>query len=544
MLSLKRTVAAIIVLCIVLGSLPAIVNADEISVYEQQTEEGAVDGEAGDEPVEEPDPAEIEISPESGPVGTKVYVTARNFEPDQTIEIYFSDITEPAKTWPTDSDGYLHTGFRVPEYPAGRFRVLANDGTNNLFVYFTLEPNIEVDVTSGFVGDELVVTGKGFGDDEDVSVYLEGVKMGSSATDVNGSFNATCVVPESSHGRHTIKAEDAADNYDTIDFVTRQSVTIEPSEGTPGTELVLSGHGFNADTDVAVEFGDEEIDIVHTGGDGAFTALVLAPGGASGVYEVRADDGEVRDYAQFTLTSSAGLSAAGDTIGSLLTVSGTGFMPNGDVTVNYDSRQVGESKAGPTGSFSITFPVPASVHGEHEVTVTDGTNAASMPFVVESSPPVAPAVLSPSDGSKAGGKIYFDWEDVVDPSGVMYQLEIAGDPDFTEIVVTEMALLTSEYLLSEDAELPRTGKDGAYYWRVKATDRASNASEWSTPRSFQVGFVFEMPSWATYALIGIGMLLAICIVLWILKAVLGRGRHMEDEEMVPDDAEFGMDDVF
>lgn len=523
MRSLRRAFAAIIVLCIVLGSLPAIVRADEL-------------------PADEPDPAEVEISPENGPVGTKVYVTARNFEPDQTIEVYFSDITEPVKTWPTDSDGYLHTGFRVPEYPAGRFRVLANDGTNNLFVYFTLEPNVEVDVTSGFVGDEVVVTGTGFADDEDVTLYLHGTEMGSSTTDANGSFNATCTIPESSHGRQTIKAEDAADNYDTIDFVTRQSVTIEPAEGTPGTELVLSGHGFNADADVAIEFGDEEIDIVHTGADGAFTALVLAPGGASGVYEVRADDGEVRDYAQFTLTSTAGLSAAGDTIGSLLTVSGTGFMPNGDVTVTYDSSQVAESKAGPTGSFSMTFPVPASMHGDHEIAVTDGTNAATMPFVVESSPPSVPMVLSPSDGSKAGGQIYFDWEDVADPSGVMYQLEIAGDLEFTEVVVTQPALLASEYMLSEDVGLPRTGKDGAYYWRVKAVDRASNASAWSTPRSFQVGFVFEMPTWATYALIGIGALLVLCLVLWLLKSVVGGGRS--DEDMMPDDAEFGVDDVF
>jgi len=543
MLSLRRAFAAAIVLCIVLGSLPAIVHAEEIPVDEQQNDEETADEGVGDDPIEEPDPPEVEISPENGPVGTKVYVTARNFEPDQTVEIYFSDITEPVKTWPTDSDGYLHTGFRVPEYPAGRFRVLANDGTNNLFVYFTLEPCIEVDVTSGFVGDEVQVTGTGFADDEDVAVYLEGVEIGSSATDVNGSFNATCVICESAHGRHTIKAEDAADNYDTFDFVTRQSVTIDPAEGTPGTELVLSGHGFNADTDVAIEFGEEEIDIVHTGGDGAFTALVLAPGGASGVYEVRADDGEVRDYAQFTLTSSAGLSAAGDTIGSLLTVSGTGFMPNGDVTVRYDSSQVGESKAGPTGAFSITFPVPSSMHGDHEVTVTDGTNAAAMPFVVESSPPATPAVLSPSDGSKAGGQIYFDWEDVVDPSGVMYQLEIASDPDFVDIVVTELALLSSDYLLTEDAELPRTGKDGAYYWRVKAVDRASNASAWSGSRSFQVGFVFEMPTWATYSLMGIGSLLVLCAVLWVLKSALAR-RKATDDEAMPDDAEFGMDDMF
>ena len=244
------------------------------------------------------DPPDLEISPDSGTVGTKVYVTIKNFEPDQTVEVYFSDITEPVKTWPTDSDGYVHTGFKVPEYPAGRFRVLANDGTNNIFVYFTLEPVVSISETSGCVGSELVVEGKGFADDEDVTVSIDGSSMGTTSTDSSGSFNATCVVPGCGHGRQTIRAEDGADNYDTVDFVVRQSLSIEPVEGTPGTELSLTGNGFNADTDVSIMFGEEEVDVVHTGHDGSFTAAVVVPGGASGTYQVKADDGRVREYAE------------------------------------------------------------------------------------------------------------------------------------------------------------------------------------------------------------------------------------------------------
>jgi len=526
MRNLGRLFAIGMIVCLLFGAIPGALRADELP---------------GDEPEEETNPAEVEISPDTGPVGTKVYVTIENFEPDQTVEVYFSDITDPVKTWPTDGDGYMHTGFRVPEYPAGRFRVLVNDGTNNIFVYFTLEPNIEVGVTSGFVGDEVEVSGKGFTDDEDVTIYLDNVEMGSSVSDTNGSFNATCVIPESSHGRHTIKAEDAADAVDTVDFVTRQSVVIEPHEGTPGTEVTITGSGFNADTDVAISFGDEEIDVVHTANDGAFTALVLVPGGASGEYEVKADDGEARDYDHFTLVSAASLSANSDTVGALLTVSGTGFLPLSDATVTYDGSQVAAAKTDSSGSFSITFAAPRSLHGEHEVVVSDGVNASAMPFVMESSAPACPLMLSPMDATKGGKQIYFDWEEVIDPSGLVYMFQIATDEAFTQPILTENALLSSEFLLTEEHSLARSGKDTSYYWRVRAVDFAGNESTWSPPRSFQIGFVFEMPTWALYSLIGIGSLLALFVAVWFMRSAFG-GHGPTDEEAA--DGEFSMDDMF
>ena len=527
MRNLSRLFAVSLIVCLLLGAIPGMIRADE-------------DPPEGDTEEEETNPAHVEISPDTGPVDTKVYVTIENFEPDQTVEVYFSDITDPVKTWPTDSDGYMHTGFRVPEYPAGRFRVTFNDGTNNMFVYFTLEPQIEVGATSGYVGDEVEVTGYGFTDDEEVTVYLDNVEMGSSVSGAQGTFTATCIIPPSSHGRHTIKAEDAADAIDTVDFITRQSVSIEPQEGTPSTELTFTGSGFNSDTDVSISFGNEEIDVVHTARDGGFIAVMLVPGGASGEYEVKADDGEARDYAHFTLVSDAALTANSDTVGALITVSGTGFLPLSETVVTYDGSQVATARTDASGGFSATFPAPRSMHGEHEVVVSDDVTAKSLPFVMESSAPGCPMLLGPMDGTKGGKQIYFDWEDVPDPSGLIYMLQIATDDAFSEPVLTEGTLLSSEFLLTEEHSLPRSGKDTAYFWRVKAVDFAGNESTWSPPRTFQIGFAFEMPTWALYSLIGIGVLLALFLASWFLRSAFG---HHTVEEDMPDE-EFSMDDGF
>ncbi len=529
----SRALAIFLLFAFLLSCLPAVTRADDGS-----SDMTSDDGDDVGVEIERP---ELELSSDCGTVGTKVYVTIHGFTANESVEVYFSDITEPVKTWPTDDYGYLKTGFRVPEYPAGRYRIVANDGTNNLHLFFELESEITVDKTSGYVGESVTVTGTGFCDDDEVKLYLDGGLMGEAETDAQGSFCAICTVPESSNGTHIIKAEDLADNYATTEFDTGQAICIEPAEGAPTTELLVSGSGFNASTSVAISFGDQEIGIAHTGSDGSFSASLTVPGGASGVYEVKADDGDVRDYASFTLSSVARLSVGGDFVGAQLGITGNGFLPDSDIAVTYDGRQVARSSAGGTGAFTITFPAPAGSHGEHTVSVTDGVNSATMTFTMESTPPSPPFVITPSDGGKLAKQLYFDWEDVPDPSGTMYQFEMATDAQFADVVLSERALLTSEYMLTGDTPLVGGVRGGGYYWRVKAVDFAGNESQWSTTRYLEAGFTFEMPSWALFSLIAIGAVFALFLVGWFLRTSTGR-RHGDDVGMP--DSELGVDDVF
>jgi hypothetical protein len=533
MRSAYRVVAIFLLLTFLLSCLPAVTKADEMPADVTSDDESEVEIET-----ERP---ELELSSAHGTVGTKVYVTIHGFIPNQSVEIYFSDITEPVKTWPADEYGYLKTGFRVPEYPAGRYRVVANDGTNNLHLFFELESQITVDKSSGLVGDAVSITGMGFSDDDEVKLYLDSTLIGTTATDAQGSFVAACTIPESGNGVHILKAEDAADNLDTVGFDTRQSIKIQPEEGTPGTEFVVTGSGFHAGASVSISLGDKEIGVVHSGDNGSFMAPVVVPGGASGVYEVKADDGDVRDYAGFTLTSAAGLSASGDYVGAQLAVTGNGFLPDSVVVVAYDGISIADSVVGGGGSFTITFLAPRSKRGEHIVTATDGLNTATMTFTMESSAPASPVVLSPSDGCTTGKRLFFDWDDVRDPSGTLYQFEIAADAEFTDIVVSERALLVSEYLLTEETPLPRMGNGGAYYWRVKAVDFAGNEGPWSGVRSLRVGFTFEMPTWAILSIIAIVVLFALFVVGWFVRSASGR-RHGGASENP--EGELGVDDIF
>jgi len=137
---------------------------------------------------------------------------------------------------------------------------------------------------------------------------------------------------------------------------------------------------------------------------------------------------------------------------------------------------------------------------------------------MESDPPPIPAPALPEEGINAEAQAHFDWEDVSDPSGVTYALQVASDNKFTEasIVLKKEGLTESEYTLAKEEKLKSVKKEASYYWRVKAIDGAANESSWSTPGSFYVGFQWpELKGWLLYTLMGIGVIVVLFLGFWL-----------------------------
>ncbi len=79
----------------------------------------------------------------------------------------------------------------------------------------------------------------------------------------------------------------------------------------------------------------------------------------------------------------------------------------------------------------------------------------------------------------------FKWTGATDPSGVYYDLQVASDSNFKNIVIEHLALTSSEYKSTDAEALPR----GEYYWRVRAVDGAGNTSDWTAPSKLKAGFM-------------------------------------------------------
>ncbi|MFC1926574.1 hypothetical protein ACFLWV_02360 [Chloroflexota bacterium] len=104
-------------------------------------------------------------------------------------------------------------------------------------------------------------------------------------------------------------------------------------------------------------------------------------------------------------------------------------------------------------------------------------------FTVDTAAPAEPTLLLPEDDSYTNDTTpTLDWDNVVDPSGVIYTLEVDDGDTFTSPLFTLIGLGTSEYTLSPGEALP----EGTYYWRVMAVDGAGNPSGWSSEWSFTI----------------------------------------------------------
>ena len=209
-------------------------------------------------------------------------------------------------------------------------------------------------------------------------------------------------------------------------------------------------------------------------------------------------------------------------VGAQLVLGGSGFEASSTVVIKYEGEEVNTVTADASGIFVAAFRVPASKSGARTIVVTDGTNTHELTYTVESTPPTVPAPLLPEMGIKVKSPVSFDWEDVSDASlPVLYSLQVATTKEFTDasLVVEKDGLDSSEYAFTESEELRLVDGETSYYWRVRATDGASNESEWTGAGMFYFTppSLGGMPPWALYALCGLGGL-----VLFIIGYLVGR----------------------
>ena len=165
----------------------------------------------------------IGINESSGSVGDNITMTGSGFmanERDITIlfdeEALVTDIR-------ADDKGYWEENFEVPEMPKDEYSVTA-DGERTKKediseLSFEIEPDIALSPDEGYVGMNLIVTGRGFAASKNVVIKYDASQKATASTDAKGSFSSVSFsVPEGIHGAHQVTAEDAAENEATAIF--------------------------------------------------------------------------------------------------------------------------------------------------------------------------------------------------------------------------------------------------------------------------------------------------------------------------------------
>jgi len=500
----------------------------------------------------------LRVSPTKGAIGDEVRVRGCGYDLGDIAYIYFfshkasvgTDIEEigawarVGKTTVDEGDidtsfdvpGVLDDGDEIEEVCPGEYYVystLGIEGQIRARDIFTVTGISSVYPTPSIVGTRAMITGVGFYENKDIKIFYDGkeieIASGDDETDKKGGFVLTIVIPPSPTGAHAIAVEIDEDRDEAI-LIIEPGIHISATLGMTKDRVTVTGTGFGENAEVTTSFGGEGVETAMSDDNGSFTLDFDVPNVQPGSYDIEAKD-EYYNSAKVEFTITTGLSihpvtsqASPGHIGMDVTVDGIGFKPKNTITITYTSTPVvvavTESKA--NGSFSTSFKIPESKSGEHTITASDSTNSLEVAFFLESEAPAIPQLLLPATDTKPEHPITFKWQNVTDPSGVTYGLQVAKDKDFTNIVLEKEGLTKSEYTVTktEDKGLGSTKKDATYWWQVRAIDGALNMSAWSAAKSFAAGFNLTIPSWIWYLLGVLG-----CLLLLFIGLVLVKRRH-------------------
>jgi hypothetical protein len=460
----------------------------------------------------------VKIDPEEGPVGTKVTVNCYGFGASQGIQVNFLDMVV---TGTANTVGSWTSSLTIPATPAGSytFCVEAKEGT--VFVCwvkkdFTVTPKITANPNLGTVGQTIEISGTGFAnEEEDIEVtFDEKVVKKNIYADEDGSWSAVIAVPPLQSDRYIIDAsgeQTRARDVPDVEFTLGAGIGIEPNPAYVGDTITVVGGGFApGETGIQVTFdGQLEAAGITADTEGFWESSFVLPASTYGSHSVSASGNITKPAVTTTLDTKAKIEELRPVEGSPgdpVTLSGSGFHGNQELTVTLAGTVAGDVQTQTDGNFVISFRVPASTPGKQTVRVADDGGATdSADFTVKEKVLTPPLLISPKDSKLRSGEVTFHWQGITGGSDITYTyiLEISETASFGNVWSTS-GIEENSYTLTKEEALPK----GTYYWRAKVVDNYGNESLWSDSSSFTAS---PIPTWV-WVVVGVLVLVVLMVV--------------------------------
>jgi len=244
------------------------------TVPDSSTGSHTVDASGNTTAAEDVDNKAFTVSPKitldkvTGGVGTSVSVTGTGFDSAETsIKVMYSS-KEVRTGIVANVDGTWNTTFTVPSSTKGAHVVDASGESTTTGdvpnITFTVMPGVSIDPSSGYVDDEIEVTGSGFATNEGgIKVTFDGevIETGLVADD-RGYWATTLTIPVGVNGDHNLDAYGnttiTADVTDAVLEIQAQ-VLLNPKSGDVDEMISVRGTGFSGKTDLTVSYEEEPI---------------------------------------------------------------------------------------------------------------------------------------------------------------------------------------------------------------------------------------------------------------------------------------------
>jgi len=195
------------------------------------------------------------LSGTRGEPGTSVTVAGSGFAANENGITVTLDRTPVASGISADSGGSWTVSFLIPSSPAASYALRASGPlTSSSSVrdeVLSIVPGLQVSPANGEPGSAVSVTGRGFSAKQrDIVISYDGTVVTTVLiADALGSFTTSFVVPPSASGLHFIGHSGAiadATGGSEINFQVTPSISMDQSDGPPGTAITIIGSGFAA----------------------------------------------------------------------------------------------------------------------------------------------------------------------------------------------------------------------------------------------------------------------------------------------------------
>ncbi|MEK7813173.1 MAG: hypothetical protein AAB296_05370, partial [Candidatus Desantisbacteria bacterium] len=286
----------------------------------------------------------IDITPETGKVGTMVTVKGDGFGASEVVHILFGT-HQTLTTVITDGKGSFTGTFIVQTAPLGNNPITAK-GVGSGFVgtafFFVLPEILSIKPISGSVYDVVSVFGRGYGSGSLIGVHFGITQtIATGISGVDGLLLATFIVDTKPSGTYTITASDALGYEATTEFIILPSVNLLPSSGYVGTNIEVFGFGFATHREVIIDFGTSETIASNSSGDfGTFSVSFIIDTQVYGSQVVTArDKNNPSSFATkvfFILPKISLLLPSEGNVGEVVSIEGTGFS-GGIVRIDFGS---------------------------------------------------------------------------------------------------------------------------------------------------------------------------------------------------------------
>jgi hypothetical protein len=220
-------------------------------------------------------------------VGDRVRVMVEGFTPSERAIFRFDGSYIGGDWIEEDSEG--SRAFTVLAAVSGQHTISVSTGPRTVTKKITINPRIDLDRTSGPVGETVAVQLRGFGSGESIVVWFDtggGLRsmVRVTATLQTGSANTSFIVPASTDSRHRVTATGTAGNTTYGAFRTRPSAYVSAGTPEPDRLVRVQFRGFVAGELVEARFDTQagpSLGSTMASGTGSGSLAVRIPGNAS-----------------------------------------------------------------------------------------------------------------------------------------------------------------------------------------------------------------------------------------------------------------------